>query len=96
MNDYALFNFYLGDNMDDATDYWQVDAIGPAPLVGEKVRIWTSRDERGNYPGKGPKPLFGGIVTRIEHVFEERGDSAQENHKIHFVEIFMKPLDSNQ
>jgi hypothetical protein len=93
VRDYTVFDFYLGESDDDAEKRWQADNLIARPLVGEKISIWSCRDERGNYVHKDPEMVFEGIVTRIEHTLEERGQNAQENHTVHFVEIFMKPVE---
>ena len=57
--------------------------------MGEEVSIWSTRDKRGDYVRKEAELKFKGVVTRIEHTFEERGQNSQEHHWVHFVEIFM-------
>jgi hypothetical protein len=92
MKDYTVFDFYLGDDQDNFEKYWQVDNLVVRPMVGEKMSFWSTRDERGNYAHSDAEKMFEGIVTRIEHTIEERGRNAQECHRVHFVEVFLKPI----
>ena len=93
MRDYTVFDFYLGESDDDAKEREQIDNLSSCPLVGEEVSIWSTRDKRGDYVRKEAELKFKGVVTRIEHTFEERGQNSQEHHWVHFVEIFMKPIE---
>ena len=93
MRDYTVFDFYLGDSEDDATQSWQLDDLQTRPMVGEKMSFWSTRDDNGNYVHKDhPREMFSGIITRIEHVIEERGNDAEHNHKVHFVQVYLKPI----
>jgi hypothetical protein len=95
MKSYTVFDFYLGDSDEDATESWQTSEITTRPIVGEKMRFWSTRDGRGNYVHESVKLVFEGIVTRIEHIIEERGHNSRERHHAHFVRVFMKPVESS-
>ena len=96
MSNYTCIHIYLGESDDEAVDTWQVDDFPIRPMAGEKISVWSTRDRRGDYVHKNAKIVFEGIVTRIEHVFEERGNDAQHNHTVHFVEIFMKEIEKDK
>lgn len=97
MNEYnerVCLQFYLGETDDDAKDCsYQFTSAEGLPRVGEKVGLWGTRDEKGNYTDKDIE-YFSGIVTRVEHFYEQRGKSSQEWSLIHFIHIFIKPEDS--
>jgi hypothetical protein len=79
-----VVQFFLGDSEDTAEDcsYQFSDARG-LPSIGDHVSVWGTRDKEGNYTRKDAAKDFEGIVTRIEHTYEQHGSSYTDWRMMH-------------
>lgn len=46
------------------------------PRVGDKLEVFSTRDENGNYTKEKPKLKISGVVVKIDHQIMETGESS--------------------
>jgi hypothetical protein len=86
-----ILQYFLGDNEDTAEDCSsQLSDERALPSVGDHVSIWGTRNKDGNYSRKESEKDMEGIVTRIEHTYEQYGTSHLDWRMRHFIQIFLK------
>lgn len=88
-----VLQFFLGEDEDTSQECsYQMSEADALPRVGDAVSFWGTRDNKGNYVYDSPEKQFEGIVTRIEHTYEQHGTSSSNWRMTHFIQVFMKPL----
>ena len=95
--DSTIMQLIFGEDEDTATAVVQCP-LDVVPRVGETVGSITHRDEKGNYINDGKeawdrdefRDLGTGVVTKVEHMIEERGKNPRQHHWRHFINVYIK------